>query len=261
VAFMQTCPEFGDVKANVEAAVKRIERLDAELVVLPELFSTGYQFRSSIECMELSEEVSSSYAVKRLREVAADKKAFIVAGLSERDGRKTYNSAVLVGPRGHIGTYRKAHLFWDEKKYFNKGNTPFRVYKAGKARIGIMICFDWVFPEAARTLSLMGADIICHPSNLVLPFCPDAMITRSLENRVFTITANRVGTEARVRGKALKFIGTSQVTSPKGEVLVRAGRAREEVGVAEIDPREARVKNITPMNHIFKDRRKDLFRL
>ena len=258
---MQTCPEFGDVKANVEAAVKRIERLDAELVVLPELFSTGYQFRSRKECMELSEELSSSYAVKRLKEAAADKGACIVAGLAERDGRKAYNSAVLVGPRGHIGTYRKAHLFWDEKKYFDKGNTPFRVYKAGKARIGIMICFDWVFPEAARTLSLMGAEIICHPSNLVLPFCPDAMITRSIENRVFTITANRVGTEARVRGKVLKFIGTSQVTSPEGEVLVRAGRAREEVGVAEIDPREARVKNITPTNHIFKDRRKDLFRL
>jgi len=87
------------------------------------------------------------------------------------------------------------------------------------------------------------------------------MITRSLENRVFTITANRVGTETRVKGKALKFIGTSQVTSPMGEVLVRAGRVREQTGVAEIDPRDARAKNITPTNHIFKDRRKDLFRL
>ncbi len=257
---MQTRPEFGDVKANVEAAVKRIEKLKAGLVVLPELFSTGYQFRSRIECVDLSEEISSSYAVKRLSEAAAAKKAYIVAGLAERDGKKAYNSAVLIGPRGHIGTYRKAHLFWDEKKYFDKGNTPFKVYRAGQCRVGMMICFDWVFPEAARTLALMGADIICHPSNLVLPFCPDAMITRSLENRVFTITANRVGTEERVRGKALRFIGTSQVTSPKGEVLVRAGRVREETGVAEIDPRQARVKNITPANHIFRDRRKDLFR-
>ncbi|OGP21847.1 MAG: acyltransferase [Deltaproteobacteria bacterium GWA2_55_10] len=261
VAFIQTCPEFGDVKANVEAAVKRIARIDAELVVLPELFSTGYQFRGRKELLDLSEEVSSGYAVKRLKEVAADKGAWIVAGLAERAGRKAYNSAVLVGPKGHIGTYRKAHLFWDEKKYFDKGNTPFMVYKAGKARVGMMICFDWVFPEAARTLSLMGAEIICHPSNLVLPFCPDAMITRSLENRVFTISANRVGTETRVKGKALKFIGTSQVTSPMGEVLVRAGRVREQTGVAEIDPRDARAKNITPTNHIFKDRRKDLFRL
>lgn len=261
VAFMQTCPGFGDVKANVEAAVKRIARLDSELVVLPELFSTGYQFRTRKECMDLSEEVSSGYAVKRLKEAAADKKAYIVAGLAEREGKKAYNSAVLIGPRGLIGTYRKAHLFWNEKKFFDKGNTPFKVYMAGKARVGMMICFDWVFPEAARTLALLGADIICHPSNLVLPFCPDAMITRSIENRVFTITANRTGTEERVEGKALTFIGASQVTSPKGEILVRAGRTKEEACVAEIDIREARAKNITPTNHIFKDRRKDLFRL
>ncbi|HBG46428.1 MAG TPA: acyltransferase [Deltaproteobacteria bacterium] len=261
VAFIQTSPEFGDVKANVEAAVKRITRLDAGLVVLPELFSTGYQFRNRSELLELAEEVPGGYAVKRLAEAAEAGKAFIVAGVAEREGRKAYNSAVLVGPRGHIGTYRKAHLFWDEKKIFTRGDTPFAVYKAGNARIGMMICFDWLFPEAARTLALMGADIICHPSNLVLPYCPQAMITRSLENRVFTITANRVGTEDRVRGKKLAFIGTSQVTSPDGELLARAGRTRAGSCVVEIDPRRARSKLVTPVNDCLGDRRKDLFKL
>jgi predicted amidohydrolase len=123
----------------------------------------------------------------------------------------------------------------------------------------MMICFDWLFPEAARTLALQGAEVICHPSNLVLPYCPQAMITRSLENRVFTITANRVGTEERVPGKPLKFIGTSQVTSPDGDVLCRAGSKREEAVAVEIDPARARKKLITPMNDIFRDRRKDLF--
>jgi predicted amidohydrolase len=258
-AFIQTSPVFGEVKANVDKAVSKIEKLDASLIVLPELFSTGYQFRSKKELMELAEEVPAGYATSALIEAAAARGAYIVAGLAERAGKKAYNSAVLVGPRGLIGTYRKAHLFWDEKKIFAKGDTPFKVYKAGGVRVGMMICFDWLFPEAARTLSLLGAEVICHPSNLVLPYCPQAMITRSLENRVFTITANRVGTEERVSGKSLKFIGTSQVTSPDGEVLFRAGSKREEARAVEIDPARARKKLITPLNDIFKDRRKDLF--
>ncbi|WKZ33642.1 MAG: nitrilase-related carbon-nitrogen hydrolase [Thermodesulfobacteriota bacterium] len=261
VAFIQTSPVFGDIASNVEKVVKRIARLDAELVVLPELFSTGYQFRSRKELLELAEEVPGGYAVRRLADAAKSKGAYVVAGLAERSGKKAYNSAVLVGPRGHIGTYRKAHLFWDEKKMFTKGDTPFAVYRAGKARVGMMVCFDWIFPEAARTLALMGADIICHPSNLVLPYCPEAMITRSIENRVFTITANRVGAEERVEGKSLRFIGSSQITSPAGEVLARAGGRKEEAGVVEINPFEARRKRITPVNDLFGDRRKDLFKL
>ena len=258
-AFVQTAPVFGEVKTNVDRAVEKMEKLDASLIVLPELYSTGYQFRSKKELMDLAEDVPSGYATKRLIEAAKAKGAFIVAGLAERAGKKAYNSAVLVGPRGLVGTYRKAHLFWNEKKIFAKGDTPFKVYKAGKARVGMMICFDWLFPEAARALALLGADIICHPSNLVLPYCPQAMITRSLENRVFTITANRVGVEERVPGTRLKFIGTSQVTTPDGEVLVRAGSKKEEARSVEIDPVRARGKRITPLNDIFKDRRTDLF--
>lgn len=258
-AFVQTSPVFGEVQKNVDRAVSKIEKLDAGLIVLPELYSTGYQFRSKKELLDLAEEVPAGYATKRLIEAAKAKGAYIVAGLAERAGRKAYNSAVLVGPKGLVGTYRKAHLFWDEKKIFTKGDTPFKVYKAGKVRVGIMICFDWLFPEAARTLALRGAEVICHPSNLVLPYCPQAMITRSLENRVFTITANRVGTEERVRGKSLRFIGTSQITAPNGEVLIRAGSKKEETGVAEIDPAFAANKLITPLNDVFRDRRKDLF--
>jgi predicted amidohydrolase len=258
-AFVQTAPVFGEVRSNVDKAVSKLESLDAGLIVLPELYSTGYQFRSKKELLELAEEVPTGYATKRLIEAAKAKGAYIVAGLAERAGRKAYNSAVLVGPRGLVGTYRKAHLFWDEKKIFTKGDTPFKVYKAGKVRVGIMICFDWLFPEAARILALAGAEVICHPSNLVLPYCPEAMITRSLENRVFTITANRVGTEERVSGKPLRFIGTSQVTAPNGEVLARAGSKKEEARVVEIEPAQARGKRITPLNDIFRDRRTDLF--
>ncbi|MEE9614292.1 MAG: nitrilase-related carbon-nitrogen hydrolase, partial [Thermodesulfobacteriota bacterium] len=170
-----------------------------------------------------------------------------------------YNSCVLVGPGGFIGLYRKGHLFWNEAMWFTPGDTPLAVYDIGKARVGLMICFDWLFPEAARRLALDGADIICHPSNLVLPHCPAAMITRCLENRVFAITANRVGCEQRRRGAKLRFRGQSQVVAPDGKILYRASETREAMSLVEINPRKARNKRMTPKNDIFKDRREDLY--
>lgn len=260
-AFAQTLPVFGAIEENVEKAIKKIKALEADLVVLPELFSTGYQFRNRKEALKFSEDASKGYAATRLCETAKALKTHIVAGIAESSGGKAYNSSVLVGPKGVIGVYRKAHLFRDEKKIFSPGDTPLEVYDIGKAKVGMMICFDWLFPEVSRTLALKGADIICQPSNLVLPYCPQAMITRSLENRVFSITANRVGVEERIKGKALSFIGSSQIVAPNGEVLYRAGGKREDARAVEIDPKTARKKNITPVNNIFSDRRTDLFRI
>ncbi len=262
VAVVQTSPEFGEVTKNVEKAVGRIRVLKADLVVLPELFSTGYQFRSKKEALSLAEPVKKGYTVKALTSVAAECDTFIVAGLAERAGRggKVFNSAVLIGPAGLIGLYRKAHLFWNEKNIFSPGDSPFEVFDIGQARIGIMICYDWVFPEVARILARKGAEIICHPSNLVLPHCPDAMITRSLENRVFSITSNRVGSEKRIKDTPLRFIGKSQIVSPGGELLFRAERTGARAGTAVIEPKEARNKGITPNNDIFSDLREDLLK-
>jgi len=124
----------------------------------------------------------------------------------------------------------------------------------------MMICFDWLFPEAVRVLALKGADIICHPSNLVLPHCPQAMITRCLENRVFAITANRIGIEKRIKGQKLKFIDQSEIVAPNGRILCRASDNKEKIGIAEIDPRTAQNKSITPLNNIFKDRMKKFYK-
>mgnify|MGYP001480852078 CR=1 FL=1 len=112
----------------------------------------------------------------------------IVAGLAECDGNALYNSAVVLGSGGVIGKYRKVHLFNTEKKFFQPGNLPLPVFDIGGAKVGIMICFDWRFPETARTLALKGAQIVAHPSNLVLPHCPQSMIVRCLENRIFAVT-------------------------------------------------------------------------
>ena len=120
-----------------------------------------------------------------------------------------------------------------------------------------MICFDWIYPESARSLALRGAQIIAHPSNLVLPHCPDAMITRCLENKVFAATADRVGTEDR-GGNPLTFIGKSQVVSPAGSVLVRLGD-EEGVAVVEVDPHEADAKSINEHNDLLRQRRPDQY--
>ena len=260
VAFFQTTPIFGNIKTNVENVIAKIYSIDAHLLVLPELFNTGYQFKSEKEVSRLAEDIPKGYTSRRLIEAAKMKKIFLVAGIAEKYRGKFYNSSILVGPKGFIGIYRKAHLFWNEKRFFSPGNTPFEVYNIGPAKIGMMICFDWLFPEAARILAIKGADIICHPSNLVLPHCPQAMITRCLENRVFAITANRIGIEDRIKKQRLRFIGQSEIVAPNGKILYRASGNREEIGIIEIDPKVARDKNITSLNNIFVDRRKKFYK-
>jgi len=259
VGFVQIDSLFGDIKGNVEKVSQRLRGLSADLLVLPELFSSGYQFVSKKEVLELSEEVPSGFTTRRLIELAGEHRCHIVAGLPERKGKNCYNSAVLAGPEGVVGLYRKTHLFSEEKRWFKPGDTGFGVFKLGRARVGMMICFDWIYPEAARSLALRGAELIAHPSNLVLPYCPEAMRTRCIENRVFAITANRVGSEQRGGRERLAYIGQSQVVSVRGEVLLRASPSGEESGIIDIDPREARSKRMGSFNHLLKDRRKGLY--
>lgn len=183
-----------------------------------------------------------------------------MAGLPERDGDLIFNSSVLVRPDGSVELYRKVHLFWDEKLIFSRGDLGFPVFEACGTTVGMMICFDWVFPEAARSLALAGARVICHPSNLVLTFCPDAMPTRCLENRVYALTSNRVGVEERVAGSRLEFTGLSQVCGPINNVMARLDGESTGAAVAEIDLIDTD-KRLTPRNDLFEDRRPDQYRL
>lgn len=259
IGFLQYEPDFGRVDENVSRAAAMLEGCDADLVVLPELFNTGYVFTSKEEARRLAETVPGSRTVERLSEIARRKKMHIVAGMAERDGARIFNAAVLITPSGPGGVYRKIHLFSEEKLWFDPGDRPFTVYDIGRCRIGIMICFDWFFPEAMRTLALLGADIVCHPANLVLPFCPDGMVTRCLENRVYAVTADRIGTEDRGRGKALSFTGMSQITGPDGSILHRAGADTEEIVTVQIDVLKARNKKINSLNDLFENRRPEFY--
>ncbi|MGV7220717.1 MAG: nitrilase-related carbon-nitrogen hydrolase [Nitrospinales bacterium] len=260
VGFIQNQPKFGDIKANCEKVESLLGDASADLLVLPELFATGYQMRSIDEAKSLAESIPGGFTSDFLISLSKSRKMTIVAGLAEKCGDVIYNSAVVTGPEGYIGKYRKAHIFDTEKEVFTPGDLPFPVFDIGSARLGVMICFDWRFPETARTLMLKGADIIVHPSNLVLPHCPQAMITRCLENRVFAITADRVGKEERISGQELTFIGQSQVVDPDGNILYRASVDKEELKIVDIDISKARDKTLNPRNDIFKDRREDLYR-
>lgn len=259
VGYYQFRPVFGAVARNLDRVAKRLAAVRCDLMVLPELFATGYQFVSRQEVAALAEPIPGGPTTARLCEVAKARSMHIVAGLPERAGNRYYNSAVVVGPDGIVGLYRKAHLFFEETQWFAPGDSGFQVWDIGLARIGVMICFDWFYPEAARTLTLKGAEIICHPANLVLPYCPDAMVTRCLENRVFSVTANRIGSERRGRKRRLTYIGRSEIVSPRGKILRRAPPDRERLAVVAIDPKEARDKSLNPYNDVLRDRRPSLY--
>jgi predicted amidohydrolase len=233
--------------------------VEADLMVLPELFATGYQFVSKDEVLRFAESVPDGPTTKRLMDLARRRGMTIVAGLPERAGEQCFNSAVVVGPKGFMGCYRKTHLFFEETLFFTPGDSGFLVWDIGSAKVGVLICFDWFYPEAARTLALQGADIIAHPSNLVLPHCPDSMVTRCLENKVFSVTANRIGSESRGGKDRLSFIGMSEVVDPRGRILHRAPREEEDLTIVEIDPREARTKMINSYNDLLGDRRPALY--
>lgn len=260
VGIVQNNPVFGKIQDNLERVETLLADHDADLFVIPELFATGYQFKDKKESRNLAELVPGGVTTSLLNSIAKKQNCYIIAGLAEIEEDRVYNSAVIVGPNGYIGKYRKLHLFDTEKNHFNEGDLPLKVFDIAGAKVGVMICFDWRFPETARTLALMGADIIAHPSNLVLTHCPQAMITRCLENRVFAITADRVGVEKRVEGEeALNFMGQSQVVDPNGNILVRASMTDEEVNVVHIDIGLAREKSLNPRNHLFNDRRPNFY--
>jgi predicted amidohydrolase len=258
IGYYQFAPEFGRLEKNVEKAINAIRKLRADLVVLPELFNTGYLFTSKSELAGLAEKVPGGYTTNALVNIAREESACIVAGLAEKGNDGFYNTAVLVSPGGYIGKYRKAHLFFEERKWFLPGNSKFQSFDLGVAKVGVMICWDWIFPEAMRSLCLKGADIVCHPSNLVLTYCTDAMVTRCLENGVYAVTANRIGAERR-KDKEMSFIGMSQIIDPRGNVLARASKNREEARSVKIDPTIARDKSYTKYNDIFKDRRPEMY--
>lgn len=258
VGYIQNSPLFGEKEKNFNQVRKLIGDIKADLIVLPELFATGYTFTSKEEVKNLAE-TNDDETANFLKEISTKSGAIIVAGFIEKDDGKYYNSSIMVYKNKVIDTYRKIHLFNKEKLWFSLGNKKLSVHNINGLKIGMMVCFDWIFPEVSRTLALSGAQIITHPSNLVLPYCQQAMTTRCLENRVFAVTANRIGNEKRGKDD-FTFTGQSQITSFDGRIISSAPKDKIFIEVVEIDITKANNKMINEYNDVLKDRRVEFYK-
>jgi len=268
VACIQTEPVFGAVEQNVSRSLEFISQAaekGAGLVILPELAKTGYVFASREEAFEFTEKIPDGSSTQTWIEAARRHDITIVAGIAERDGDVLFNSAVVVGPEGFIGTYRKNHLWGAENLFFEPGDLGFPVFRTRFGRIGVAICYDIWFPEAFRLMALQGADLICVPTNWVpMPEQPAGtpMMANILamagahSNSMFIAAADRIGTE---RGQP--FIGNSLIVSHAGwPIAGPASLDREEILLAEVNLSDARRKrNLTEFNQTLRDRRTDVY--
>lgn len=260
LSIVQFEPKFGDKVFNFSKINKYIDTVETDIIVFPELATTGYDFKSKNEVIELAD----SFTSEKIKEIADKSKKLnkiIVFGFPEIDEGKTYNSAAILFPDENLNKlYRKTHLFFRERFCFEEGNTGFfNIYfKNWDINIGTMICYDWRFPEAARTLGLKGADLIVCPSNLVTDVWDVSTPSRALENKVYLAVANRIGIENRNNNELL-FNGKSVVYKYNSEELCKAGRENEEVISCEIYPEKTRDKSFNDYNDIFTDRRPDYY--
>jgi len=255
IALIQFAPILGDIEQNTIFIQDQLSRLqDHDLVVLPELASTGYNFTDQEMAESLSEKPSKSRYLEMLVSMARHNNQFIVSGFNEKADEGIYNSSLLIGPGGYIGTYRKMHLFMREKNYFIPGDGVLKVFDTGFCRLGMQICFDYLFPEPWRILAEQKAELIIHPSNLLTQNAMKALPGIALMNKVFVVTSNRIGTEDN-----LTFNGNSMIINPSGDTILKASQDKTEVVHCEIDPFMAHDKMITSMNHVFNDRRPEQY--
>jgi predicted amidohydrolase len=254
--FVQYAPEFCNPEKNLEKLAVLLEKApEADLLVLPELCNSGYNFSSYEQAFANAEDVDDSRFIDFLHKYCKERNTYVASGFNEREGKTLYNSAVLVGPDGLAGKYQKIHLFLNEKDIFTPGQAGLPVFDTPKGKIGLLVCFDWIFPEVWRILALKGADVICHCSNLVLPgFAQRSVPIHALINHTFVITANRIGTEEN-----LTFTGMSTLADPLGNVIYQSSSEKEDVQVFDFDINLARNKQMTPRNHLFQDRRPELY--
>ena len=227
--------------------------------------SSGYVFNTREEAKILAEEIPGGPACRAWADAAARHRMHIVAGIAEREGRALYNSAVVVGPQGVIGTYRKNHLWAAENLFFEPGNLGVPVFHTDIGRIAVVVCYDIWFPEVFRLAAMQGADILCVPTNWVpMPDQPAGLPKMSNilamggahSNSMFVAAADRIGIE---RGQP--FIGNSLVVSYTGWPI--AGPASddcEEMLIADVNLSDARRKrNWNDFNQVLRDRRIDLY--
>jgi predicted amidohydrolase len=265
IAAVQMNPKILHNKKNLDTILRNMEDAasnGADLIVFPECALTGYMFSSREEAMPNAETIPGP-STDILAACCKELGIYIIIGMLERDANKCFNVAILLGPGGLIGNYRKNHLpFLGVDRFIDHGNKPFEVYKTPLGNIGLHICYDSHFPESARVMTLMGADILVLPTNWPqgrekVP--KYVMNTRAYENKVHFVAVDRVGTE-----RGTRFIGNSKIVDALGNTLAQAGDNDEVTIYAEIDPTDARQKQVKFKNSKIKtdfirDRRPELY--
>ena len=245
IACVQMDVEMGNVAANLKRIVDRIHQSaerGAQLAIFPECALTGYCFDSLEEAAQFAEPIDGPSS-KAIVDACSETGTHAVVGFIERDGSSFYNAAMLVGPDGVIGNYRKVHLpFLGVDRFLTPGDKPFRVFELPFGRIGINICYDASFPEAARALKLLGAELIVLPTNWPTGAWRTAEFiinTRACENHVNFAAVNRCGVE-----RGWEFIGRSKVVDVNGDTIAEAAREGEEMLIVEVDLAEANKNKI-----------------
>lgn len=269
VAVIQMAAPWGDPGMMRERTFRLLGEAasgGATLAVLPELCTISYDFRSR-EHVEPKAETLDGPSVTGWGSIARQTGMHIVAGFPERDGARLYNSAVVVGPAGVIGTYRKAHLYHFERALFTPGDTGFRVWETAVGRIGVLICYDLRFAEAVRILLLRGAQLLCVPTTWTDRGKPQPWDARAwcgadylaaghaYGNRMWVACADRAGMDGTVR-----TLGCSAVFAPSG--MAAAGPASptaEEVLAADLDMTRADAVRVTAEMDLVRDRRPELY--
>jgi 5-aminopentanamidase len=245
VAAVQMEPKLGNVAENLDRILAGLEQAAADgakLVVFPECALSGYGFGSREEGLAHAV-ASAGHEVVKVAELARRAGCGCIFGLLEREGSRLFNACVLVGPGGVKAIYRKVHLpFLGVDMFVDPGDLAFAVHEFEGLRIGMHICYDGTFPETARVLTLLGADILVLPTNWPThsECAAEHMIpTRAMENTVYMMAVNRVGVESGFR-----FIGASSIADPSGTILARAGAEAEQTLFADIDPVRSRTKHL-----------------
>jgi len=266
VAAIQTIPFFGEKDKNVNRQIELIKQASANgnsLIVLPELGNTGYIFNNRNELEELAEEIPNGPTCQEWLSVCQEEKVYLCAGIAERDKGKYYDSAVLIGPGGFIGKYRKTHLWDEDKLWFEPGDLGFPIFDLKFGRVGILICYDGWKPEVPRILALQGADIICDPAAWVFvpgvitlenSLSPYIHLAHAHMNNIFMVCSVRAGEE---RGCA--FLGNSCIAGPSGFIAGPASVNKEEIVSAEINLSQSRYKHWSELASVLTDRRVDLY--
>ena len=265
IAGVQMNPKFMDNSGNLQVILRHLEKAAAEgaqLIVFPECSLSGYCFESLQEAIPYAEAIPGP-ATTAVVAACTRLNVHAIFGLLEQEGTSLYNAAVLAGPNGLVGKYRKIHLpGLGVDKFVQPGNLGFTVYETPSARIGLNICYDGCFPESSRVMALRGADLVVLPTNWPTgaeEFAEYLINARSLENHIFSVAVNRVGEE-----RGFRFIGRSRIVDVTGRTLAQASADREEVIVAEIEPARARNKRIVRVPgkheiHRFNDRRPEVY--